>query len=545
MSMKYWQNPKVIFQPDVYRGMQRGINQVVNAIRPTLGPLPRMVVSESTIRRDKMPELLDSGGLIARRIIQLQDRDEDVGAMYIRHMLCRLHEKAGDGTATAAVIFQAIFNQGVRCLAAGGNAMRLRFFLEQGAQVILDELCRMTIQIQGKEKLTSLAESFCYDPSLSRMLGEIFDIIGEYGQLDIRSGHSRELEREYTVGMFWEGGLLSRRMITDPQHLRAQLEHAHILLSDLEIDSPQELIPLLELAFNANIRALVIVARKISDRALAVLLSRSVGEKIQIMAVKTPGLSSEAQKAALEDLSVLTGGQPLLKVTNASLSSARLEHLGQVRRAWADQDYFGIAGGKGDPRQLRRHIACLRRLFADAEEPQQRKRLQERIGKLLGGTATLWVGDTTPSSIETRKSLAERTAEIMRGAMREGVVPGGGVAYWMSSQALQSQLIQTLDLDERMAYQILIESLKEPMRALLSNSGYDCSMVMGQIFRAGPGYGFNMITGQVVNMCEAGIFDSAAVAKATVVCAVNAAALALTTDVLIHRRNPPEAIATT
>jgi len=545
MSIKNWQIPKVIFQPDVYRGMQRGINQVVNAIRPTLGPFPRMVVSESTISKSKMPELLDSGGLIARRIIQLQDRDEDVGAMYLRHMLCRLHEKAGDGTASAAVIFHAIFNQGVRYLAAGGNAMRLRVFLEQGAREILDELNRMTIQIRGREKLTRLAESLCYDPAMSRMLGEIFDIIGEYGQLDIRSGHSRELEREYSVGMFWEGGLLSRMMMNDPQHLRAQLEHAYILLTDLEIDSPQELIPLLELAVNADLHALVILAKRISDRSLSVLLSKSICEKVQILAVKTPGLSSNVQMAAMEDLSILTGAQPLLKVTNASISSARREHLGRVRSAWADQEYFGISGGKGDPRQLRQHISCLRTHYADSEDPQQRKQLQERIGKLLGGTATLWVGSTTPSTIETRKSLAERTAEIMRGAMREGVVPGGGVAYMIASQVLQPKLSQTLDVDERLAYQILIGSLKEPMRALLSNSGYDCSVMMGEIMRAGPGYGFNVITGRVVNMCEAGIFDSAAVVKGAIAYAVNAAALALTTDVLIHRRNPPEAITTT
>ena len=545
MYGKKWQTPKVVFQPEVYLGMQRGINQIVDAIRPTLGPCPRLVAVESTIRRDKTPELLDSGGLIARRVIQIEGRDEDVGAMYIRHMLWQLHEKLGDGTATAAVIFQSIFNRGVRYIAAGGNAMRLRIHLERAAQVVLDELDRMTVHIRGRENLARLAETLCYDPDLSRILGEIFDTLGEYGRLEIRPGRGRELEHEYVDGMYWDGGWLSRLMVTDQQRFRAQLEDASILISDLEIDAPEELIALLELCVSAEVRSLLLIANKITDRALSVLLSEPNRSKVLVLAVKTPGRTSDEQLAALEDLSALTGGSPILKVCGANLNSVSRKHLGWARRVWADQDYFGVTGGKGDPGRLRQHIVCLRELFAAAQDESRRNQLQERIGKLMGGCAVLWVGDTTPLAVIARQAMAERTARAMRGAMREGVVAGGGVACLACSQSLQSGLSQTSDFDQRLAYQILIEALKEPMRTLLYNAGYDSSEVLAQILQAGAGYGFDLSRGRVVDMLQAGICDSVAVTKAAVCGAIHAAALALTTDVLVHRRNPQEVLSGT
>ena len=222
--------------------MQRGINQIAEAIRPTLGPWPRIVAIDR-IFDNKMPELLDNGGLIARRIIQLADRHEDVGAMFIRDVLWRLHDQAGDGTATAVVLFQSIFNQGVHYLTSGGNAMRLKVALEKGMVAILNHLTSMTVEISGKEKLAQVAESICYEPAMAKLFGEIFDIIGEHGRLEIRAGRGREFEREYVEGMYWERGLVTREMIADHSRLRTELENAAILISDLEINEPQRALP--------------------------------------------------------------------------------------------------------------------------------------------------------------------------------------------------------------------------------------------------------------------------------------------------------------
>lgn len=534
------QTQRVVFQPAAYRGMQRGINQMVEAIRPTLGPLPR-VVAVDRIADDKMPELLDNGGVIARRIIELPDRDADMGAMFVRQVLWRVHEQVGDGTATAAVLFQSVYNQGVRYIVSGGNAMQLRCYLEEGLRLILDELSGMTIPVAGKEKLAQVAETICYDPSLAKMLGEIFDIIGQYGRLDIRSGRSRGLEREYVEGMYWEGGVLSREMITDHAKLRTEMQNAAILISDLALEDPNQVVPVLETVSRTGNRALLIVASKLSDSVTALLLSANRNpDKFQIIAAKTSGLTSTDQAEAMEDLGVLTGGRLLVKVAGDTLSGFKLEDLGRARRAWADRNYFGIVGGKGDPRALRVHIANLRAAFGRATEAHARKTLQERIGKLLGGSATLWVGGATELEIEARKELAERTANALRGAVREGVVPGGGVSLLACRPALQRRLDQSTDSDERAAYRVLIKAMEAPIRAILTNAGYDASEIMAEVKLAGAGHGFDVRSRQVTDMAQVGIWDAAAVLKAAVHGAVAGAALALTTDVLVHHKEPKQ-----
>ena len=534
---------RVVFQPAAYRGMQRGINQIVEAIRPTLGPCPRLVAIDRVLS-GKMPELLDDGGVIARRIIQLPNHDEDMGAMFIRHLLWRLHERVGDGTATAAVLFQSVYNQGVRYVVSGGNAIQLRRYLEEGMQLILSELSSMAVTLEGKEKLAQIAESICYDPSLAKMLGEIFDIIGEYGHLEIRSGRSRELEREYVEGMYWEGGILSREMITDHAKLRAEMTNASVLISDLDLEDPRELLPVLEMAKRAGVRALLIVASKLVDMVTALLLSASrEPQAFQVVAAKTPGETPTDQAAAMEDLAILTGGRSLVKVAGDTLRGVKPEDLGQVRRAWADRNYLGIVGGKGDPRALRTHIGNLRAAFARATEADLRQRLQKRIGKLMGGSAVLWVGGATELEIERRKALAQRTTDALRGAVREGVVPGGGVALLACRPALQQMLAQSTEGDERAAYVILMKAMEEPIRTIIANAGYDASEIMAEVKLAGPGHGFDVKSEQVVDMAQAGIFDVAAVQKAGVHGAIAGAALALTIDVLIHHKKPEEVAA--
>jgi len=531
---------RVVFQPATYHSMQRGINQMVEAVRPTLGPLPRAVAIER-VDRGKMPELLDSGGVIVRRILELPDRDADMGAMFVRQVLWRVHEQVGDGTATTAVLFQSIYDQGVRYIVSGGNPMPLRGSLEQGLRVILDELAGMALPVEGEERLAEVAESICYDRPLAELLGEIFDIIGEYGQCEVRSGRSRELEREYVEGMYWGGGLFSREMIADRARLRTEMQNASILIGDLALEDPRQVVPVLEMAGQAGLRNLLILASKVSDGVTALLLSVSrEPDKFHAIAAKTPGATSTDWATAVEDLAVLTGGRPLVKAAGDTLGGVRLEDLGRARRAWADRNYFGIVGGKGDPRALRAHIANLRSAFGRATEAEARRKLQQRIGKLMGGSATLWVGGATETEIGARKELAKRTADALRGAVREGVVPGGGVSLLACRPALQQRLDQSTNSDERAAYRILIKAVEAPIRTILANAGYDPSEVMAEIRRADRGHGFDVRSGQIVDMAQAGIWDAAAVLRAAVHGAVASAALALTTEVLIHHKEPKQ-----
>jgi chaperonin GroEL len=423
--------------------------------------------------------------------------------------------------------------------------MLLRHHLEQAADLILGQLNDMTVQIRGKEKLSRLAETICYEPALARMLGEIFDIIGPDGTLDIRSGRSRDLEREYVEGMYWNGAIFSRAMITDIALGRVQLEDVSILISDLEAQEPKDLIPLLESAVQAGIKALFLVLGTISDRALALLLAKPNREKIQVVAVHAPTSHADARLQALEDLAVLTGGRAYFTAAGDILHSVKVENLGRARRAWASLENFGIVAGRGDPRKLRQHFAQLRAAFKNIKAVDEHKRLQERIGKLMGGSATLWIGASTVIEVERRKEIAVRTAGAMRGALREGVLPGGGAALIACRSLLERKLHQAQDPDEQAAYRILLHACEAPLRTLLLNAGHDPNEVVASVYQAGAGHGFDVLGGKVVDMSQAGIFDAASVVKAAVFSAVHGAALALTVDVLVHRKNPPDASAST
>ena len=541
--MKKSQTQRVVFQPEAYEGMQRGINQMVDVVSPTLGPLPRIVALTRNFS-DKMPEILDDGGVIVRRIIQIADRDEDMGAMFIRQLLWRLYEKVGDGTVTAAVLFQAIYNQGVRYVTAGGNSMVLRRHLTSGLRIILDSLTDMATQVEGKEKLAHIAESICYDPPLAKLLGEIFDIVGEYGRIEIRSGRGRKLEREYVEGMYWDKtGLASRQMIADQTKLRTDLEDAAILISNLEIDDPRQLATWLGKVMKTRVQKLMIVSSTISDSAISVLrLASKDPDKFQAIAVKAPGATSHDQQAALEDLAVLTGGNAHVRAAGQSLGSVKPEDLGRVRKAWADRYNFGIVGGRGDARALRSHIADLRTAYKLVDDAEDRKRLLERIGKLMGGSSTLWVGAATEVELDTRKELAKRTAEAMRGAIREGILPGGGASLLACRPALQELVDRSVDSDERAAYNILIKALEAPTRKIISNAGYDASEMMAEIRTAGPNHMFDARSGEIVDVAHAGIYYAASTLKTAVHSAIASAALALTVDVLIHHKDPQQSM---
>ncbi len=383
-----------------------------------------MVANDPSIA-NRSPEILDNGATIMRRVVQIQNRDEDMGAMFIRHVLWEMFEKVGDGTATAGVLFRSIYNQGVRYITAGGNAMLLRGYLEEAGNAAINELKQMTGQLEGKRALSRLAETICYDPQLAKLMGEIFDVIGEYGRLEIRTSRRRELEREYIEGMYWDGGLYSREMLNDMVNVRAYLENAPILITDLDINEPQDVLPLLNMAVENNLSSLVLMGKTISDRVLGLLLSETNRKKIEVMAVKTPGITVDDQRWALQDLAVLTGGSPLHRAAGDQLTNVRPDDLGKIRRVWANLRSLVIIGGRGDARLLRQHITDLRKAHTNTKDPQIRKKYLERIGKLIGGSATLWIGDSSPLAVERRKEIAERTADAMRGALPRGCGSGG------------------------------------------------------------------------------------------------------------------------
>lgn len=533
---------EIVFQPDAHQAMLRGIEQITHALRCTLGPSSLHVVMEPAVQalnKQHPPDILESGGTIARRIIQLADRDEDIGAMLARAMVYRQHQQVGDGTATTAVLFQTIIREGLRYVAAGGNTMSLRHYLQAALPVAHQELDRLRIETSGPHQLTQVAESICHDPAMAKLLGEIFDTIGEYGQLDIRKSYERGLKREYVAGMYWSKGLHSRQMIADTGQMRTELEKAHILISDFEIQQAQELVPVLDCALREGVKHLMIVARSLSEQAIAFLLTNSKPDDgLRIVAVKTPGNNADDRMAALEDLAILTGGTPFLKATGQTLASITLQDFGQARRCWATHQNFGLSGGKGHARTLTRHITRLQSRFAASDDSDERDKLQQRIGKLMGGSATLWVGGATETEITVRKERAERTARTVRAALRSGVLPGAGMALYSCAAVLEDRAAQATNLDERAALRILAQAVQEPARAIIANAGYDPSKVLAKIAVDPDSNGFDVLAGERVNLMDSGLLDAFAVQTAALNNAVATAAMTLSIDVLVHQKDP-------
>lgn len=530
--------PCVIFQPDTYRHMQNGINLVADAVRPTLGPLPRLVAIEGNFR-NRRPEILDSAATIARRIIQLEDRDADMGAMYLRQVLWNLYEKTGDGTAAAAVLFQSIFNQAITCIIAGGDPMRLKEHLLDGMRLILRQLEGMILPApQSVAGLAALAETICYDRRLSGALGEVFEIIGPYGQLEFPKGQGREVVTRYIAGAYWDGGLMRKEFISELAGQRTDLYNAGILITDFEIEEPEELSPILRAAQDVGLEEMVLLLEKISDKASYALLKPRLRERIRVIPVKPLALGLEARINYTQDLALMTNAIPVLKAAGQAPSVVRAEHFGRGRHLWADMSHLGLIGGKGHTHAVRRLIAEMRARFSQLDENEKRTLVQNRIGKLQGGAAQLEAGGNSPLEVEQRLELAKRTAEVMRGVQREGILPGGGVALFDCREQLLAEMRRSSDSERRAAYRILAQAVEEPIRTLLHNAGLNAEATLARITRGGPGWGYDILRQQSVPMIRAGLVDCAATIRGAVHSAVSGAALAITTEVLVHHRKP-------
>lgn len=527
--------PRLVFQPETHTAMQKGINWVANAVRPTLGPLPRLVAVDPVSRGNVSPMLLDDGAMIVRRILELPDADEDMGAMFCRRMIWDQHEHVGDGTVMTAVLFQSAFNQGVKYISAGGNAMLLRRYLEQGLCVIRDQLCNRVIPLESQQKIAALAESVCHDAPTAAALGEIFDVIGAHGLLELRSDYGREVKREFVEGVYFKQGLHSKLLLGEGVS-KIQLENAAFLITDFDIDDSRQLVATVGQVYKSGSKALVIMARSLSEQAIAILSGMSRNpQQFHVTAVKVP---DESQYSQLEDLALLTGSKLFLRAVGDQLASVQLKDLGHARRVWTNMDFFGMVGAKGSPVARRAQITKLEAAFERADKPEAQQKLRERIGTLLGGSATLRIGGAAESEIKARRATTERAVLVIRNALRKGILAGGGVALLDCRAVLQRMAAQAQHLDEQVAYKILCRMLEEPTRVLLTNAGYEASPIISSLNQAEAGCGFDARVGKIVDVFEAGIFDSADVLIAAVTRAVSSAALALTVDVLVHHRQP-------
>jgi len=417
----------------------------------------------------------------------------------------------------------------------------MRKGLEQSVEVAADQLRKMARPLEGEEAIARVARAACQDEELSSLLGEIFDIVGREGYVQVERGHKRGLERQYVEGGYWKNGWLSPHFVTDQARQVAELEEPAILVSDLQINSASQLVPILDQLIRAGSKSFMVIGRDVSDSALGLLVHNAQRKVIPTLAVRAAGYGSE-RRGILQDIAVLTGGRPLSPEVGASLEGVGMADLGRARRTWADRSRFGLAGGRGDPRSLRRHVARVRRELAAEEDADEREKLRRRLGILLGGVATLRVSAATDSEAEARKVRAERAVVALRAALQGGVVPGGGRAYLACQDAVQTAGQKLRDDAQRVGFAILHRALEEPLRAIAANMGHAAGTVVAQVRASPPGVGFDARSGQLCDLWARGILDAEQTLEAALRGAMSGVAMVLTTEVLVHRGKPLESL---
>ena len=531
---------RVLSQPETRAALRSGIDALAGAVIPTLGPLTGPVALADK-NRDGSPELLDDGGTIARRILQLADRDADVGAMLLREILWRQREVYGDGAATAAVLFQTVFAEGSRFISAGGNAMLLRKALDTGMRLLLDNLRRQIQPLATTADMKRLARAVCGDGDIAESLADIFDVLGAHGAIEVREG-GRDLGHEFFLGSYWESNVPSNIVFEGVIGPRLELQHSAWLISDFELDDLNTLVNLVTEAYEAGRSALVIVAKSFSEQIIAAQGANSRMEDFRLVFLEPTGLHDE-QAAALEDLALITGGQVLRTITGHTLAGAAREDLGASDLAWVDRNRFGIIAGGGDKATVEREVETLEARYMRSDDERQRKVLRARIGRLRGGSAVVYAAGSSESEMRYQTETITRTIAAMRAALLEGTLPGGGTALLRCRAFLRERHADSNDLHESAAWDILRVAVEAPCRILLENAGHEApGLIVEEIASAANGAGFELRSGRLVEMHREGAVDSAAALLGAVRNGIGGATLALTVDTIVHRVNPPLAI---
>lgn len=524
-------DPRIVFSPTSRRSLVDGIDLVVKAIRPSLGPTGRMV---AVSRGPNAPEFIDDGATVARRITGIPDPDANMGAMLIRDTLWSVREAVGDGSVTTAVMLQTAVHEGCRMLAAGVEARRLEEGIQWTVHRTAEALRSQVRPLNSRGAVTRFARSVCHDPEIAEMVGEVLDFMGPDGYVQVEETPHRGLDREYVQGSYWRGTCLSRHTTGHTLGGEASVANAAVVASDLSLDDVGDVVRLLDIVRQRGASELFVVARGISASVASVL---AVNQQAGTMKTVVVSLAPSAISAsALEDVGTLTGSVPLLEAAGDRMSRLTPHHLGHARRAWATDHNVGLTGGGGDSRVLRRHIASLRRRLNAAGGATERELLRARVGRLLGGMATLLVGGNTERDTKRRADMSRRVVASIRSALADGVVPGGGSGFLHAARALRDWPIGC-----EPGVAVMRRALEAPLRAIAHNGGHDPSLVVARVRQAPEWHGWDALSGDVVDMWQAGIVDPVGQLVTALRAAASVAAVLLTTDVLVHGRRPKAA----
>jgi chaperonin GroEL len=529
----------VLFDQEARTALQRGVDVMSHLIRVTLGPRARTVAIDPILHGSKPPEILDDGATIARRTLQIAGPFEDMGAMLIRGLACKIGDSIGDGSTTAVVIAQSILNESIRYVAAGGNPMFVKRGIEKALAVALAELDRQARPVSDPEDLRRVAAACTRDPRIAALIGEIFDIIGRDGIVTVENAHGTTIEREYVEGIQWDKGWASPYLVTDTERMEATLENPGIAITDRFLTKSEDVLPFLNRALESGHRQLVLFAGDLSGDALATLVANKQQNIIHCVGIKAPGFG-ERRFRILEDIAVFTGSRMVREDAGEKVDQFQAKDLGHARRVWCNKEYFSVVEGTGDPAALRRRIAQLKAELPTVTDEYEKGKMRERLGKLSGGMAILKIGAPTDIERDEKKLQAEDAVAATRLALESGIVAGGGAALLGCIPAVER--LAVADVDERLGVEILARALEAPTRQILYNGGFAPNPLIAELRQRPEGSGFDVISGEIVDMWDAGIIDPLKVVRTALDTAASVAMMALTTDALVRKKEPTQSI---
>jgi len=517
---------QIAFDQEAREAMRRGIAKLARAVKVTLGPKGRNVILQKSFGS---PTVTKDGVTVAKEI-ELEDKYENMGARMVREVASKTSDVAGDGTTTATVLAEAIFNEGLRAVVSGANPMLMKRGMEQAVEEIVANLAKMKIDVKTKldlENVASVASN--NDREIGRIIAEAMAKVGKDGVITVEEGKTIETNHEFVEGMQFDRGYLSPYFVTDPQKMECELEDPYILIYEKKITNNKDLVPVLERVLQQG-KPILIIAEEVEGEALATLVINKLRGTFKCAAVKAPGYG-DRRKAMLEDIAVLTGGKPLFEDLGEQLENAQIPDLGRCKKVRIDKDNTTIIEGAGKKQAIQARIASIQRELDKSTSDYDREKLSERIAKLSGGVAKINVGAATESEMKEKKARVEDAMHATRAANQEGILPGGGVALLRASQNLRPK---DIGHDEKVGYEIVVRACKSPIQQIADNAGQNGAVIMNKVLEnKEANYGYDARLDRYCDMVKEGIIDPTKVVRSALQNAASVATLLLTSDALV------------
>ncbi|MER6462457.1 chaperonin GroEL [Streptomyces sp. NPDC048409] len=514
----------IAFDEEARRGLERGMNQLADAVKVTLGPKGRNVVLE---KKWGAPTITNDGVSIAKEI-ELEDPYEKIGAELVKEVAKKTDDVAGDGTTTATVLAQALVKEGLRNVAAGANPMALKRGIEKAVEAVSGALLEQAKDVETKEQIASTASISAADTQIGELIAEAMDKVGKEGVITVEESQTFGLELELTEGMRFDKGYISAYFATDMERMEASLDDPYILIANSKIGSVKDLLPLLEKVMQSG-KPLLIIAEDVEGEALSTLVVNKIRGTFKSVAVKAPGFG-DRRKAMLNDIAILTGGEVISEEVGLKLENTTLDLLGRARKVVITKDETTIVDGAGSTEQVQGRVNQIRAEIEQSDSDYDREKLQERLAKLAGGVAVIKAGAATEVELKERKHRIEDAVRNAKAAVEEGIVAGGGVALLQASQVFEKL---ELDGDEATGANAVKLALEAPLKQIAVNGGLEGGVVVEKVRNLQVGHGLNAATGEYVDMIAEGIIDPAKVTRSALQNAASIAALFLTTEAVI------------